>query len=133
MLSPTQEKSPFPGLPKSPRPNQQAFSPNPSLYNGSGSPVTSEKTMPQAFVDRRRRSPSSLIFVDATIPLSPPCSVTSSSHESLDAPLEGLAPRKRTGFARFFSCLGREERARRRTQRPSDYVKVGESCHWTEY
>jgi len=69
------------------------------------------------------------IFADATIPLSP---VTSNPYAK-ENPYAGLAPRKRTGFARLFCCLGREERARRRADRHLEFVKVGEDVHWTEY
>jgi hypothetical protein len=49
-----------------------------------------------------------------------------------EQPFEGLAPRRRNGFARLFCCFGREERARRRVVRETEYEKVGEKCHWTE-
>jgi hypothetical protein len=70
------------------------------------------------------------IFADCTIPLSPSSTSSSPSKEN---PYEGLAPRKRSGLARLFSCLGREERARRRVNRSMEFEKVGEQCHWTEY
>jgi hypothetical protein len=86
----------------------------------------SEKT-PQSVIDTRHRRRDSMIFVNATIPLSPASSINSES------PFDGLAPRKRSAFARLFCCLGREERNRRRAMRSMEYEKVGEKCHWTEY
>lgn len=86
------------------------------------------------FRDTRVRNADSMIFVNATIPLSP-VSTTSdrSALEEREAPFEGLAPRKRNGLARLFCCFGREERARRRAQRFAEYEEVGTGGHWSEY
>ncbi|KZM18613.1 uncharacterized protein EKO05_0000666 [Ascochyta rabiei] len=80
---------------------------------------------------RHHRNQDSLIFINATIPLSPASSTSNDS--SSDTLLDGLAPRKRSGFARLFCCFGREERARRRALRATQFEKVGEKCHWSEY
>lgn len=126
----TPPKSPFGGLPSSPRPDRQMLYPiNTNLRCDSATPSsTSEKASPEVFVDTRKRNRDSLIFVNATIPLSPASSV-----DSRELPYDGLAPRKRNAFARLFCCLGRQERARRRAMRSLEYEKVGEKCHWTEY
>ncbi|KAH7371343.1 hypothetical protein BKA66DRAFT_424140 [Pyrenochaeta sp. MPI-SDFR-AT-0127] len=126
------------GLPSSPRANRQmqALSPLDTSFSSDGSRTpspysgASEKPSPQSLVDTRHRNHDSLIFINATIPLSPASSTSSLQKEE---PYEGLAPRKRSGFARLFSCFGREERARRRVTRATEFEKVGESCHWTEY
>ncbi|KAF2279244.1 uncharacterized protein EI97DRAFT_430341 [Westerdykella ornata] len=122
-------KSPYPSLPASPRANRsQLFSINTDVCNTTTPPM-SEKTVPQDLVDRRGRRRDSLVFIDATIPTSP---LSSTSTHEPDAAFDGLVPRRRNGFARLFSCFGREERARRRTERHTEYVKVGEDRHWTE-
>ncbi|CAI6330496.1 unnamed protein product [Periconia digitata] len=128
--------SPFGGLPSSPRAFRQTLDPiNTSLRpatSGNPSPYTdsaSEKQSPQSFIDNRQRNRDSLIFANATIPLSPNASPIM---EYKEQPFDGLAPRPRNGLARLFCCFGREERARRRAMRFAEYEKVGEKCHWTE-
>ncbi len=128
------------GIPSSPRANRQNQmlapldtsyssrneSHTPSPYSGA-----SEKVSPQSTtLDSRHRNRDSLIFANATIPLSPVSSTDSIKKED---PYAGLAPRKRSAFARFFTCLGREERARRKAFMEQEFVKVGESSHWSEY
>ncbi|CAO2653699.1 Nn.00g031100.m01.CDS01 [Neocucurbitaria sp. VM-36] len=126
-------------LPSSPRANRQmqmlspldtSFSSSeartPSPYSGM-----SEKHSPQSLIDTRHRNRDSLIFANATIPLSPASSTSSSLHK--ESPYDGLTPRKRSGLARLFCCFGREERARRRVIRETEFEKVGEPCHWSEY
>jgi hypothetical protein len=129
--------SPY-GLPTSPRANRPMLSPiNTSFSPESGTPTTlspySDSSSPRTLVEptRHRRNQDSLIFINATIPLSPSSSTSSSAKEN--NPYEGLTPRKRSGFARLFCCFGREERARRRIARDTEFEKVGEAGHWTEY
>lgn len=136
---PVTPKLPFAGLPATPRPTRQVFYPKiktdvDSAYGSAASSATSEKALwfPQAYIDTRQRHPDSMIFVNATIPLSPPYSAA--SVEAPQAEFDGLAPRKRNAFARLFSCLGREEKARRRhNSLYTQYEKVGAPLHWTEY
>jgi hypothetical protein len=127
-------KSPYAGLPTSPYPTRvQKLSPiDTSFRNDSACPSsTSEKVSPSVFIDTRIRRKDSLIFVNATIPLTP---VTSSSFNEKDnSPFDGLVPRKRSAFARLFCCLGRQEKARRAAMRGLEYEKVGEKMHWSEY
>ncbi|EDU48035.1 hypothetical protein PtrSN002B_005162 [Pyrenophora tritici-repentis] len=118
-LSPT-------GLPSSPRVNRQMQMLSPVETYSDTTPRNSSSS-PDAMTSEKPKARD--IFADATIPLSPATS-TSSSEEN---PYAGLAPRKRNGFARLFCCLGREERARRRADRHLEFVKVGEEVHWTEY
>lgn len=127
--------SPY-GLPSSPR----AIRHNLPAINTNVRPTTSptpytdktpEKQPAPVFIDTRQRNRDSLIFVNATIPLSP-ISASSSTMEYKEQPFQGLAPRRRNGLARLFCCFGREERARRRAMRDLEYEKVGEKCHWTE-
>ncbi|KAF2801001.1 hypothetical protein K505DRAFT_320105 [Melanomma pulvis-pyrius CBS 109.77] len=137
------------GLPANPRAQRQMLYPldtsmsmgsAPSQHSQHSSysslpppPYTpTEKPSRQVFIDPRVRNADSLIFANATIPLSPTSS-TSSDSQSQSQPLNGLAPRKRNGFARLFCCFGREERARRRFARDNDYEKVGGDLHWSEY
>ncbi|KAF1935663.1 hypothetical protein EJ02DRAFT_484090 [Clathrospora elynae] len=87
-------------------------------YSASSSP---EKRTPQ-LID---------IFANATIPLSPTSSTSSSPGK--ENPYKGLKPRKRSGLARLFCCFGREERAQRRVERSLEFEQVGRDCHWTEY
>ncbi|KAF2846677.1 hypothetical protein T440DRAFT_354765, partial [Plenodomus tracheiphilus IPT5] len=134
------------GLPPSPRANRQMLSPldtalstnnatsqNPSPYStasNSSSASTLVATQPPL------RSHSSLIFVNATIPLSPASSASTASprKERVGNPYDGLEPRKRSAFARLFCCFGREERARRRRDRSvEEFEKVGGSGHWSEW
>ncbi|KAF2658190.1 hypothetical protein K491DRAFT_577072, partial [Lophiostoma macrostomum CBS 122681] len=124
---------PYTSLPPSPRPDRHDL---PQLntnirYDSAPPSATSERPQRQAFVDRRERRQDSLIFVNATIPLSPTSST--SLHSPREDPLDGLAPRKRSPIARLFCCFGREERARRKATRFTEYEKVGEPCHWSEY
>ncbi|KAF2821074.1 hypothetical protein CC86DRAFT_108299 [Ophiobolus disseminans] len=131
--------SPY-GLPTSPRAHRQMLSPldttfrsnqtqTPTTASSSPSPY-SDKASPQSLIDTRHRNRDSLIFINATIPLSPS---STSSIPSKEDPYAGLAPRKRSGLARLFCCFGREERARRRVVRDTEFEKVGEAGHWTEY
>jgi hypothetical protein len=127
--------SPY-GLPTSPRANRPMLSPIDTTFsaNQSQTPTNlspySDKSSVRTLVEpRHHRNQDSLIFINATIPLSP--SSTSSSRKA--DPYEGLTPRKRSGFARLFCCFGREERARRRVARDTEFEKVGEAGHWTEY
>ncbi|KAH8723706.1 hypothetical protein GQ44DRAFT_568498, partial [Phaeosphaeriaceae sp. PMI808] len=128
--------SPY-GLPSSPRVNRQMLSPIDTSFSASEprTPTTpspySDKVSPQSLIDTRHRNHDSLIFINATIPLSPASTISSSP--SKESPYEGLAPRKRSGLARLFCCFGREERARRRVTRDTEFEKVGEASHWTEY
>jgi hypothetical protein len=125
--------SPY-GLPASPRANRQMLLPIDTSFPSDQprTPTTpySDKMSPQTLVDTRHRNRDSLIFINATIPLSPSSTSSSPSKES---PYEGLTPRKRSGLARLFCCFGREERARRRIIRETEFEKVGEPGHWTEY
>ena len=123
------------GLPSSPRAIRQTLptlntnlrpTTSPSLYTDT----TPEKLSSQSFLDSRSRNRDSLIFVNATVPLSPVSSTESMDYK--EQPFGGLAPRRRNGLARLFCCFGREERARRRATRDTEYEKVGEKCHWTE-
>lgn len=131
--------SPFGGLPASPRANRQMLSPIDTTFSTSEEsrchtepppPYTdaSPNTLASA---RQHRNRDSLIFINATIPLSPSSSTSSSPIK--ENPYDGLAPRKRSGLARLFCCFGREERARRRVIRETEFEKVGEAGHWTEY
>lgn len=132
--------SPY-GLPHTPRAKPQMLSPLtttlPTDKSEATTPLTpysdntNEKVSPQTLVDTRHRNRDSLIFINATIPLSPASSTSSSPFK--ENPYEGLTPRKRSGFARFFCCFGREERARRRIVRETEFEKVGEASHWSEY
>jgi hypothetical protein len=131
------------GLPATPRSARQMLYPidtamslkSPSEKHSSytPSPYGTPREIPsrQVFVDPRAHSPESMIFANATIPLSPTSSNRSSSSEG--RALSGLTPRKRNGFARLFCCFGREERARRRIARETDFKKVGDASHWSEY
>lgn len=133
------------GLPSSPRSQRENLSPLDTTMSNHNSPSTHsaysdltsspysfhEKSSRKAFMDPRVRNHDSLIFANATIPLSPTSSTSSS--EPLDRPMNGLAPRKRNGFARLFCCFGRDERARRRFARENDFEKVGNDRHWSEY
>ncbi|KAF1976589.1 hypothetical protein BU23DRAFT_565742 [Bimuria novae-zelandiae CBS 107.79] len=127
-------KSPY-GLPNSPRATRQAlspldtsFPPTPARYSDS-SASANEKESAHSFTQGRLRRRDSLIFANATIPLSPPLSPPSAYREN---PFEGVTPRRRNPFARLFCCLGREERARRRALWADEFEKVGEDRHWTE-
>ncbi|KNG46786.1 hypothetical protein DDE82_006054 [Stemphylium lycopersici] len=117
------------GLPSSPRANRQMqmLSPLDTSFP-STAPHTSS---PYSSGSEKQPSKPVDIFADATIPLSPASSTSSSTIK--ENPYEGLEPRKRSGLARLFCCLGREERARRRVNRSLEFEKVGEACHWTEY
>ncbi|KAF3044972.1 hypothetical protein E8E11_007302 [Didymella keratinophila] len=134
MLSFTQ--TPPSGLPTSPRANRPMLLPLETTFQTQDStPSSSSDTLAshseQTTPNTRVRSRDSLIFANAIIPLSP---VSSTSDRSTsDTLLDGLTPRKRNGFVRFFCCFGREERARRRVLRETQFEKVGEKCHWTEY
>ncbi|KAF1354280.1 hypothetical protein EJ07DRAFT_168440 [Lizonia empirigonia] len=129
--------SPTFGLPKSPRANRQMLLPldtalsaqTPSTPSSSSETLASESQQPTP--NTRHRNHDSLIFINATIPLSPASSTSNDS--TSDAQLDGLVPRKRSGFARLFCCFGREERARRRVLRATQFEKVGEKSHWSEY
>ncbi|KAF3048372.1 hypothetical protein E8E12_011738 [Didymella heteroderae] len=129
-------QTPPTGLPTSPRANRQMLLPLDTTFRAQDStPSSSSETLAsqseQTSPNTRLRNRNSLIFANATIPLSP---VSSTSDESSsDTLLDGLTPRKRNGFVRFFCCFGREERARRRVLRETQFEKVGEKCHWTEY
>jgi hypothetical protein len=151
--------SPY-GLPTSPRANRQMLSPlstsfpvrahrphtshvprsatptsglssHPTSALSSHPPSSdSEKTPYPEYINTRHkhnRRRSSLIFVNATVPLSP-----SSTYSTQEDPFEGLKPRKRSALGRFFCCFGKEERARRRVVRETQFEKVGEVGHWTE-
>ncbi|KAJ4289084.1 hypothetical protein N0V90_011426 [Kalmusia sp. IMI 367209] len=132
---PTFPHSPY-GLPSSPRasrpglsPLDTSFRPMTSAGYSDASASPNEKHSAHSFTDNRQRRRDSLIFVNATIPLSPPASPPSAYKEE---PLSGLTPRRRNPFARLFCCLGREERARRRAAWADEYEKVGEKRHWSE-
>ncbi|KAF2623247.1 hypothetical protein BU25DRAFT_180410 [Macroventuria anomochaeta] len=125
------------GLPQSPRANRQMLLPldtsfstqEPSTPSSSSETLSSQSQQPTPNIRHRNRD--SFIFINATIPLSPASSTSNDS--ASDAFLQGLAPRKRDGFARLFCCFGREERARRRELRATQFEKVGEKSHWSEY
>ncbi|KAF1926908.1 uncharacterized protein M421DRAFT_422150 [Didymella exigua CBS 183.55] len=124
------------GLPTSPRANRQMLLPLDTSFPAQDStPSSSSDTLAsqsqQPTPNTRHRNHDSLIFINATIPLSPASSTSNDS--SSDALLDGLTPRKRNGFVRFFCCFGREERARRRVFRETQFEKVGEKSHWSEY
>jgi hypothetical protein len=132
------------GLPASPRSPRQMLYPidtGMSMNSPTGkhssytpSPYGTPREIPsrQVFLDPRTRSPESMIFANATVPLSPTTSSNGSSRSEGKA-LDGLAPRKRNGFVRLFCCFGRDERARRRIARDNDFQKVGDVHHWSEY
>ncbi|RMZ70103.1 hypothetical protein GMOD_00000157 [Pyrenophora seminiperda CCB06] len=119
------------GLPSSPRVNRQMqmLSPIETSYSDTTPRNSSSSPNPTTSEKPKARD----IFAEATIPLSPATSASSSGSYNKEDPYAGLAPRKRSGFARLFCCLGREERARRRADRHLEFVKVGEEVHWTEY
>ncbi|KAK3201283.1 hypothetical protein GRF29_185g473718 [Pseudopithomyces chartarum] len=126
--------SPY-GLPATPRatrpglsPLDTSFRPKSGLYSDLPTSST-DKGSAQTFLDDRQRRRDSLIFVNATIPLSP---ATSSPSTYREGPFDGVTPRRRNPFARLFCCLGREERARRRAAWADEFEKVGEKRHWTE-
>ncbi|KAH6629365.1 hypothetical protein C7974DRAFT_394317 [Boeremia exigua] len=122
------------GLPQSPRATRPMLLPiDTSCSPDSTTPYSSSETLASQSQTpiTRHRSAESLIFANATIPLSPASSISNESNS--DTLLEGLRPRRRNGFARFFCCFGREERARRRVMMATQYEKVGEKAHWTEY
>lgn len=140
------------GLPRSPRANHHtllpldisvssqdstsstSFDSTPSSSQDSTPSSSSETLASQSRQPRsatRHRNRDSLIFINATIPLSPASSTSNES--SSEALLDGLGPRRRNGFVRFFCCFGREERARRRVVRETQFEKVGEKSHWSEY
>ncbi|KAF2450344.1 hypothetical protein P171DRAFT_426747 [Karstenula rhodostoma CBS 690.94] len=130
----TSPRSPY-GLPSSPRATRPGLSPldtsfrsTPASYSDA-TPSPNEKSSPHSFTNTRPRRRDSLIFANATIPLSPPPSPPSAYKEN---PFEGVTPRRRNAFARFFCCLGREERARRRAAWADEFEQVGEKRHWTE-
>ncbi|KAF2010276.1 hypothetical protein BU24DRAFT_54944 [Aaosphaeria arxii CBS 175.79] len=123
--------SPGLSLPASPRPMRQTL---PSLKtdlvdNETASSPAQEKGYAATSNSNRPRRQDSLIFMNATIPLSPTSPLSENNH----GPYDGLVPRKRSGLARLFCCFGREESARRRAMRSMDFEKVGERQHWTEY
>ncbi|KAF2472970.1 uncharacterized protein BDR25DRAFT_341738 [Lindgomyces ingoldianus] len=137
-------RSPF-GLPQSPRPNGMLspgmLSPinttlsspsSPRYDSGATSPTNqalSEKGPQPIFIDTRQRRRESMIFVNATIPLSPRSSIAlgdRSDTQSLREP-----PRKRRGIARLFCCFSSEARERRKRQRYMDFERM-EDVHWTE-
>jgi hypothetical protein len=130
----TSPNSPY-GLPASPRATRSGLTPLntsfrfPPPRSTSSTPSPNEKRSPHSFIDSRPRRRDSLIFVNATIPLSPPPSPPSTFREN---PFEGVTPRRRNPFARLFCCLGREERARRRAVWADEFEQVGEKRHWTE-
>ncbi|KAF1913080.1 hypothetical protein BDU57DRAFT_559230 [Ampelomyces quisqualis] len=124
--------SPY-ALPTSPRANRPILSPINTAFLSNQSRTSSpcsDNSSPQTLVETRHRNHDSLIFINATVPLSP-SSISSSPPK--ENPYEGLRPRKRSGLARLFCCFGREERARRRIVRETEFEKVGEAGHWTEY
>ncbi|KAG9198608.1 hypothetical protein G6514_009784 [Epicoccum nigrum] len=135
------------GLPQSPRATRPTLSPLDTTFplpdtsrpsSSSSTPSSSSETLASQSTQsttppytRGHRNADSLIFINATIPLSPASSTSNdSSHDGL---LDGLAPRKRSGLVRLFCCFGREERARRKVLRETQFEKVGEKCHWSEY
>ncbi|KAF2998824.1 hypothetical protein E8E13_002246 [Curvularia kusanoi] len=124
------QPSPF-GLPKSPRATRPMLSPLATSFpaQDASTPSSSSETLADT---RHHRNADSLIFSNAVIPLSP-ASATSNESSNDTLLLEGLAPRKRNGFVRLFCCFGREERARRKVLRETQYEKVGEKMHWSEY
>ncbi|KAL5114079.1 hypothetical protein ACEQ8H_008056 [Pleosporales sp. CAS-2024a] len=125
------------GLPASPRADGHVLSPISTLCPSNASstkPSPYADTSPRTIVETQYRRRDSLIFANATIPLSPSSSSSStSSSPSKENPYQGLAPRKRSAFARLFCCFGREERARRRVLRETEIQKVGDMGHWSEY
>ncbi|KAI8941648.1 hypothetical protein NX059_002861 [Plenodomus lindquistii] len=129
-------RSPPIGLPSSPRPTLTPLTTTfpPRTYQPSSPFSTTSST---TTLVAPSRSPSSLIFINATIPLSPSSTSSTSSanfspHKS--NPYDGLQPKRRNGFARLFSCLGRRERARRRGEREvQEFEKVGGGGHWSEW
>jgi len=112
---------------QSPTPNS-ALSSDPSYSEKSAH--YSDKTSPHPLINTRHRNRDSLIFINATVPLSP---TSSSSSHTRENPYAGLAPKKRNAFGRLFCCFGRQERARRRVVRDTEFEKIGEVGHWTEY
>ncbi|KAH7562920.1 hypothetical protein J3E72DRAFT_313999 [Bipolaris maydis] len=116
------------GLPSSPRANRQMELLSP--LDTSFTPSVSQTSSPYSSTSEKQTPKRVDIFADATIPLSP---ISTTSSMSKENPYAGLEPRKRSGLARLFSCLGREERARRRMNRSLEFEKVGDKCHWTEY
>ncbi|KAH7385334.1 hypothetical protein DE146DRAFT_759580 [Phaeosphaeria sp. MPI-PUGE-AT-0046c] len=125
------------GLPASPRADRQMLLPIDTTFSLDQSRSHTEPPPPYSDASpqtlssaRQHRNRDSLIFINATIPLSPSSTSSSPIKEN---PYDGLAPRKRSGLARLFCCFGREERARRRVIRETEFEKVGEAGHWTEY
>ena len=125
------------GSAQSSRQNRQILLPLDTSFSKreTSNPFSSSETLEnepqQQTPNTRHRNHDSLIFINATIPLSPVSSISNDS--TSDALLEGLVPRKRNGFARLFCCFSREERARRRVLRATQFEKVGEKSHWSEY
>lgn len=144
MASLTPPLSPYPSLPKSPRANREMLylidtrssrsncSCNCNCHSTTSSPISERTLHPAAaYLDPRKRHDDSLIFADAIIPTSPASSTSSGiAKETFEL---GVPIRKRSGFARLFSCFGREQRARRKAERENTaYEKAGVEVHWTE-
>ncbi|ORY18540.1 hypothetical protein BCR34DRAFT_473319 [Clohesyomyces aquaticus] len=124
------------GLPKSPRPNNMLFPINtspsapssPRFDSGATSPASQASEKPQLFIDTRARRRESMIFVNATIPLSPVSSLTGTRGDRSNTHIPGS--RKRSGIAKWFSCFGSEAREKRKRQY-GDFERM-EDVHWTE-
>jgi hypothetical protein len=116
------------GLPTSPRANRQMAMLSPLNTSFSSNSTSAQPWTPSPSPYSSNPQKPIDIFANATIPLSPSSSTSSSQN-----PYEGLEPRKRSGLARLFCCFGREERARRRVDRSRGFEKVGEMGHWSEY
>ncbi|KAF2736791.1 hypothetical protein EJ04DRAFT_510893 [Polyplosphaeria fusca] len=125
--------SPYAGLPASPRPINTSLPPySTTSPTTTPTPSSAISTKNGLLIDNRNHAPSDLIFANATIPLSPTTSSSSSSITSnekfLDTPLK-----KRTALARLFCCFGAQERARRRRNRYVMEYERPEDLHWSEY
>ncbi|KAF2262192.1 hypothetical protein CC78DRAFT_325365 [Lojkania enalia] len=132
--TPRPMQSPF-GLPATPRPVRMAYPLDTSFHgrrvdSATHSPtitpdvVISEKN--GVLIDGRRHGRETMIFAQATIPLSPATTAPSCEPEPFYDPVQ-----KRSVFARLFCCFGREERIRRRKARDLEFEKP-ENLHWTE-
>ena len=124
----------FVGLPSTPRAKRETVTTvvtvmEDDLHSAASSFTLVNEKPRQMFVDTRPRNHDSIMFANATIPVSPTDSDCSDAQDAMN----GLQPRPRNGFARLFCCFGREARARRRYERENYYEPAGKKLHWSEY